>query len=357
MARSRVTLTEAWMDRAQKPGLHWCRQNPGLGCRVGKTGSKSWVFQRSGGNRLTLGRWPDLSLRAARDRAADLSSRGRSQSAATLGDAFDLWAERCLLNAGSHQTVDVRRAQLVKHVGHWWTRSLTSITHADLTKLQLEVGQTSKWAANDVLRHLGTIHRVATQDPWPGENIRSLKITEPPKRRQMGDPVTWWEEVRAADNPSIRAYWLFVALTGLRENDAKTARHSNLRNGWLYIPEPKGGASRAFDLPLSSWAQDAIRMSPTVNDWIFPGNRAGRHIVNPKPHCLRHLCSEHALRHWWRFVAEVEAGAPFPVVQRMMNHRETRGVTDIYGRREIGPEVLNDWAQRIGDAVAKRLGL
>ena len=112
MARSTGTLADAWMDRAQKPGLHWCRQNPGLVCRVGKTGTKSWIFQLSGGNRLTLGRWPELSLRTARDRAADLASRGRSQSAATLGDAFDLWAERCLSNGGSQKTVDVLKSQL-----------------------------------------------------------------------------------------------------------------------------------------------------------------------------------------------------------------------------------------------------
>ncbi|MCP4406707.1 MAG: DUF4102 domain-containing protein, partial [Gammaproteobacteria bacterium] len=98
MSRSNTTLTEAWMDRSQKAGLHWCKQNPGLGCRVGKTGTKSWIFQRSGGNRLTLGLWPDLGLRVVRDRAADLAQRGRSQRAVTLREALDLWANRCFLN-------------------------------------------------------------------------------------------------------------------------------------------------------------------------------------------------------------------------------------------------------------------
>ncbi|MCP4409224.1 MAG: DUF4102 domain-containing protein, partial [Gammaproteobacteria bacterium] len=149
------------MDRSQKAGLHWCKQNPGLGCRVGKTGTKSWIFQRSGGNRLTLGRWPELGLRAARDRAADLAQRGRSQRAVTLREALDLWADRCLLNGGSEDTVKNRRMQFEKHVGAWMDKPLTSITHARLVRMQLRVGEKSKHAANDMLRHLGTVYRTA----------------------------------------------------------------------------------------------------------------------------------------------------------------------------------------------------
>ncbi len=357
MARSTMTLTEAWMDRPQKEGLHWCRQNPGLGCRVGKTGTKAWVFQRSGGARMTLGRWPDLSLRAARDRAADLAQRGRSVRAVTLAEAIELWAERCLLNGGSQGTVENRRRQLKKHVGDWMNRPLTTITHADLTRVHTTVGRGSKHAANDVLRHLGTIHRTATQDPWPGESIRLWKIDEPSKRRPMGDPAKWWESIQRAESEIVRTYWLLVALTGLRENDAKTARHSNLRNGWLHLPQPKGGRTRAFDLPVCTQALEAIVRLPQVDDWIFPGNVPGRHISNPKPPSLRGLCSEHALRHHWRYVAEVEVGAPFPVVQKLMNHRESRGVTDVYGQRNIPPETVALWAQRIGDEIAKRIGL
>lgn len=357
MPRSSVTLTEAWMDRPQKPGLHWCKQNPGLGCRVGKTGSKSWIFQRSGGNRLTLGRWPDLGLRAARDRAADLAQRGRSQRAVTLREALDLWSERCLLNGGAEGTVTNRRMQFDKHVGEWMDKPITSITHAGLVRMQMRVGEKSKHAANDMLRHLGTVYRTATSDPWPGAKIRPLRITEPPKRRTMGDPAEWWQSIQKAESPIVRAYWRFVALTGLRENDAKTARHSLLRNGWLHLPEPKGGASRAFDLPLSSWALDGIRDLPRDGDWIFPGGVAGQPIANPKPPSLRHLCSEHALRHHWKYVAEMEAGCPFPIVQRLLNHRDKRGVTDIYGERNIPEEVVAEWAQKVADKIAGKIGL
>lgn len=106
----------------------------------------------------------------------------------------------------------------------------------------MQFGEQSKHAANDMLRHLGTVFRTATSDPWPGEHIRPLRIIEPPKRRTMGDPAAWWPAVRKTESPIVRDYWLFVALTGLRENDVKTARYSMLQDGWLHLPRPKDGA-------------------------------------------------------------------------------------------------------------------
>ena len=353
MARSATTLTEAWMDRPQKAGLHWCRQNPGLGCRVGKTGTKSWIFQRSGGARVTLGRWPETGLRSARDRAADLATRGRSSRANTLSEALEHWAERALANGAAQATIDNRRKQFTKHLGDKMNRPMTSWTKRQVSALQLEIAKSSVHAANDVLRHWGTIHRTVSEDPWPGEGIGLLK--PPPSKRRVVDPETWWEEVQRAESPIVQGYWRFVALTGLRENDAKTARHDNMRNGWLHLPQPKGGRDKAFDLPLSDQALEVVRDMPRMGDWVFPGQSG--HIVNPKPPAIRHLCSEHALRHYWRYVAEVEAGCPFPILMRLMNHSEKRSTTDLYGARNINPDLVADWAQRIADAIENNLKL
>lgn len=346
MARSSTTLTDAWVSRPQKAGLHWCRQNPGLGVRVGKTGTKSWVFQRSGGARITLARTNDMTVREARARAADLSARGRSVQAETLGAAFAMWAERCLID-GTAGTVDNRRRQLGKWVGDWWDKPLSSISRADLQRLHTHIGRSSAHAANDVLRHLGTIHRTASSDPWPGEGIRPLK-PGPSRRKTMGDPVDWWRDVQQAESPVIHSYWKLIVLTGLRENDAKTARWDRFNDGWLHLPHAKGG--KAFDYPVPQFA-----LPQETSDWFFPGQR--EHIVNPKPPAIRHLCSEHALRHWWRAEAEIEVGCPYPIVQRLMNHSGKRGVTDVYGQREIRPEQLEDWAFRIANHIAEKIGL
>ncbi|MEM6680746.1 MAG: hypothetical protein AAF607_00740 [Pseudomonadota bacterium] len=247
--------------------------------------------------------------------------------------------------------------QFQKHVDELMEKPLTSITHAGLVRMQMRVGEQSKHAANDMLRHLGTVYRTATSDPWPGQTIRPLKIVEAPKRKTVGDPAVWWQSIQAAESPIVRAYWLFVALTGLRENDAKTARWSMLKDGWLHLPCPKGGPTRAFDLPLSSAALNVITALPRQADWVFPGNKPGQHISNPKPPSLRHLCSEHALRHHWKYVAEVEVGCPFPIVQKLLNHRDRRGVTDVYGQREIPTAAVAEWAEKIGFRLMKIFGV
>ena len=53
---------------------------PGLRARFGKSGSITWVFYRQAGGKQSLtvvGRYPDMGLRAARERLEDERSRAR----------------------------------------------------------------------------------------------------------------------------------------------------------------------------------------------------------------------------------------------------------------------------------------
>jgi len=68
------TLTAAAVERIRAPTSgqidHFDQGYPGLALRISYGGSKSWVyFYRLFGKqkRLTLGRWPSMSLSAARD--------------------------------------------------------------------------------------------------------------------------------------------------------------------------------------------------------------------------------------------------------------------------------------------------
>ena len=64
----------------------------------------------------------------------------------------------------------------------------------------------------------------------------------------------WWAQVRRVKNPTKRELTLFMLLSGLRSKDARTAKWEHLEEerGALFIPEPKGGSSRAFSLPISN---------------------------------------------------------------------------------------------------------
>lgn len=346
-----ASLTAAWMDRPQKPGLHWDRKTGGLGARVGKRGGKAWIFQKSGGARITLGQWPDMSVREAQDRARDLSERGRSNRGMTLREAFDLWATRLRNDGGSENTVTSRWSTLRTHAADWLDRPLQQISEAELRRAHAELGRRSTYSANNLMRALRTVHNASTSDPWPGRGIRLYSETA--RDDLIEDWGEWRERLARAESPIVRGWWRFVALTGLRKNDAITARRSNLKDGWLHVPEPKW--RRPFDLPLCDAARDIVADLPEIGDWIFPGRDLSTHLKNPRVPALRRVDfpGSHILRHTYITVARLELGCPEPVVQKLVNHKPRGSVTD--GYTHVTPAMCADWARRIGDHISERL--
>jgi integrase len=75
-------------------------------------------------------------------------------------------------------------------------------------------------------------------------------------------------------------------ITGLRRATVCAIRreHINLRKGTLFIPKPKGGADRAYTIPLSDAAMVIVerRLAATNNEWLFPGSGKGGYIRDPR---------------------------------------------------------------------------
>ncbi|MEO1015362.1 MAG: integrase family protein [Pseudomonadota bacterium] len=334
------SITEAWLDNPNvAPGLYWAKSPLGLGCRVGKTGTKAFLLQRHGGARITIGRWPEMGLQAAKERAVSHGD-GLTRRAGTLAEAFAQWAEEV-----PPDTAKIREQQMRKHMAEWWDRPLTKITKTALQRIKKDIE--SPWVARDVISLHGTVWRYVTDEPWPGRNVRQPK--KPPKsqrkRRRIEDREAWATEIRRrSPHPDM---WIFIALTGLRRGDICRMRWEHLRDGWLHIPTPKMG--EAFDIPLCRRSRAILDARPRVGEWVWP-YRSGFKAPSGMP-------GAHQLRHIYRSVAESVAEAPFPIVARLMDHRERRGSTDLYGEDYDTPERLMHWAERIGDAVAAEYGL
>ena len=96
----RLHLTDRFCDRAKPQGGeaqsdYFDETVSGLALRVTKLGTKAWTLHysaASGRKRLTLGRYPALSLAAARSAALEVKANGVESlgSAGTLGA---VWAE------------------------------------------------------------------------------------------------------------------------------------------------------------------------------------------------------------------------------------------------------------------------
>lgn len=136
-----------------------------------------------------------------------------------------------------------------------------------------------------------------------------------------------WGKVVLGLNPVRRDLHLFMILTGMRRTSVCEARASELDLGArrLHVPKPKGGAARAFDLPLSGPLADLLghrlaenpklhRKSP----WLFPADSKSGHVAEVAQHELDGLTG-HALRHTYATLA-LQAGVPIAELKFLLNH-------------------------------------
>lgn len=191
-------------------------------------------------------------------------------------------------------------------------------------------------AANGSMRTLRAIYNHARKSHryLPVENPTLAVDWNREKRRDtaMGaqDLPDWFEQARRMRHPVRREFHLFTLLSGSRPGALVQARleHLNLRNRILHIPRPKGGADRAFDIPLSRAmirclirAIRAARMIyPDKSDqWVFTAESRDGHLVEHKEQ--RQVLSKwgNDLRQTYRTMGQV-AGLSEIDMHLLMNH-------------------------------------
>jgi integrase len=147
------------------------------------------------------------------------------------------------------------------------------------------------------------------------------------------------KDIQAMPNPIRRDYYLFVLFSGLRRNSAEVMRweHVDLEKGKLTIPNPKGGAARAFALPLSDYLVEILQRRQAENEqlspdspWVFPSARSrSGHISEPKlkPNHKAAMAvpfSIHGLRHTWMTAANAAGLSPYDI-KMLANHSLPKG--------------------------------
>ncbi len=163
---------------------------------------------------------------------------------------------------------------------------------------------------------------------WNTENDASDHVERRGEPIRWEDLPTWNETVMKLKNGVRRDYHLFVLLTGIRRTDALTVRweHVNLddepmaarvwsvkHKEWqpvtiasnsLLRPSPKGGAKRAFIVPISPAIADVLTRRKAENEiagddrgWVFPSVALKSDAKKKTPPCYacRDLgCPPHA---------------------------------------------------------------
>ncbi|MEO9824874.1 MAG: integrase family protein [Paracoccaceae bacterium] len=339
-------LTSSWMDRKQPPGLHWDGREHGLGARVWSDGSnKSWVWQKSGGKRHTLGRWPTIDVAEARRLTAELNAtepEARNRRT-TLQAVHEAWSRDFLNRGGSPVTVKEAAGRVGKHAPGWWSRDPANVTATDLLNLRSDiVERNGVHPARDTVSHLRRLVEQHTQTRF---RLPALPRPASNRAERAAEISEWWPEIVAGASLTMLDAHLVCALTGLRQGEVLQFRRSNLEDDRVFIPQPKTkmGKDISFWRHLPTQVHDILGRQMTNEDTFFPF----------KSIRLSTGSYSHRLRHHFIGVAESETAVPRRVLRRLVNHTGKTDVTDGYGH--VSDEACALWSQVIADLIWSRL--
>ncbi len=362
MPDTRTRLTDALVDRLPPAttGQYLVRdiEQPGFFVVVGKR-SKTYTVQgdlRRGRSRkslrISIGRHgdADLSARLARAHARELLGRiargedpaepQRGADGPTLREAWQRYEEAHLRRKGrSAGTISGYHDHVHRVMKDWLDVPLAKLGNDPRLVAERHDALTRKhgpYCANGAMRTLRAIYNHArkTAPKLPATNPASLVDWNAEKRRDTGmgaaDLPAWWAQVLAIRNPVRRAFHLFSLLSGSRPDALLRAewRHVSVRRRVLHVPTPKGGAKKAFDIPLSkamirclAYARrEGRKWFPyEAGQWVFPSDGPLGHMVEHKER--RAVLSKwgNDLRQTYRTLAQAAGLSEFDA-HLLMNH-------------------------------------
>jgi integrase len=370
----------------------WDEKTPGFGVRVSPSGTKTFVLMYYVGQRkrrLTLGRYPIISLAGARRMALDALNRvangsdpqAERRNARTslhfnevVEDFVNTHAAQHYRPSHAHETARLLRARFV---AAWAQRDIKDISKGDVIKLLDNV--TGAGTPSAAIHALATIRKFFN---WCVER----GIVEANPCANLSRPALVGSRDRVLDNDEVAAVWAAVntldapfshivrllLLTAQRRGEVAGMHWSEIsfeERMWS-IPASRTKSNRAQLLPLSPLALSVIASIPRVDDDIvFPAR--GNASAHPSgfSKVKRRLDELSGVTDWTlhdlrRTVATHMAGmgvAPH-VIERILNHTTgiLGGVAGIYNRFQYLPEMraaLELWGQHIERLIGQAAGI
>ena len=311
--------------------------------------------KRAASIKVSVGDAEQMSARDARTTAktylAEIS-RGRHPKApevaaplppgaeVTLRVAWARYLEGHMIRKGrSESTIRNYRTHVEKNFAEWLDLPVAELANdparvADMhEKISKENGP---YQANTSMRTLRAIYN------YIRKKHRALPVYNPvdgvdwnkEERRNTGmglaDIVGWLEQLAAFENPIRREFHLLTLLSGCRPAALKEAKpeHIDFRRRVLHIATPKGGAKRAFDIPLSREMMGclvrALRYSRVLyphlsREWVFPAESSSGHMSEQREERSELSKWGNDLRQSYRTLATV-AGLSEIDAKLLMNH-------------------------------------
>lgn len=384
LSQNKLNFTKAILNALKLPSrgkrsLYRDSKTPGLGIRITDTGHKTFiVYRKIDGKpeRITLGRYPDLSIEQARHKAIEINAaivRGENpndkrrleRTEATLGNLFHEYMERYARLHKKSWKSDEARFKL--HLYCWKDKKISQITKADIQKLHVHIGKAHKVEANRMLALISIMFNKSVEfglwdKPNPVSGIKKFKEKSRDRFLQSEELPRFFAALAKEPNGIIRDYILLAILTGARRANLLAMRWNEIsweRSEWR-IPTTKNGEPQI--VPLSEEAVTILkrRKLNSVSHYVFPGSGLSGHLVEPKKgwhRILKDADIENLRIHDLRRTLgswQAKTGASLAIIGKSLNHKSPQ-TTAIYARLDIDP--IRESVEKATNAILTAAGL
>lgn len=310
--------------------FYWDARQPGFGIKVSarKAVYVAQAKQEDGKTiREIIGEYRDIDVDVARDKAREAIKKIQTRQARKDGEQEHLTLEKVLTDYLTEnngrlrpKTQDVYSKAVHRCFPDWLDVPLNEIDDDMVAAKQLDLSQHkgrrsnsdgAKAQANQAMRVFRTLHNFAKLR-YKDANKQPLVTTNNPvqtlkPRRLWNKPVSrkdfiddddlavWYQAVMALENETIRDYFVLCLFTGLRRGEAAKVVWDNVKSQGkkptLRIPavDTKTNSEHVIPLPGFVAAMFERRRSACKvhsiapgTDYVFPGEKPGAHIVEPK---------------------------------------------------------------------------
>jgi integrase len=350
----------------------------GLELMVTDQGTKSFKVYRKLNDkpvRVTLGKYPDMTIEQARNEAQKIitemlqgknpnDEKKKLRAETSFGELFSLYMTRYSKQQKKTWKSDER--DVPRFLGHWFQRKLSGITKQEVQALHEKVGkENGQYQANRLLARIQIIYNKAIEWGWEGVNpAQGVKKYKEKSRDRFLHPdelPRFFESLDSELNDTIRDYIYVSLFTGARKSNVLAMRWEEInfeRQEWL-IPETKNGES--LRIHLVDLVLDLLKTRLEKygrREWVFEGPGETGHLMEPKAGWKRILdranIKDLRLHDLRRTLGSWQAatGANSYMIGRTLGHKTSQS-TAVYARLNIDP--VRDSVEKATEAMLQTI--
>ncbi len=356
---------EALAQTGDRAIFHDSHKNAaGLQLRVTRTSKTFFIQKRVDGKpeRITIGKFPDMSVENARKEAARLSAliaQGVNpnddvralKSETTLQELFDDFIKHRRNKRGAYLSEKTKRSYQYDfnlYLAKWANRKLSQLKDTDFGKLHTEIGKTHPTTANRIVAMASSLFSYANERKLfkgnnPAAGIKKFPENKRDRFLQSDELPAFFKALADEPNEDMRDYFLLSLLTGARRSNVLAMHWQDIhldRAEWR-LKTTKNGEPQTVTLTAEA-VEILIARQGVSATWVFPGVGKSGHLEEPKKAWRRLLARAglenlriHDLRRTlgsW----QAKTGASLAIVGKSLNHK-SHSTTAIYARLDLDP--------------------